>query len=87
MSGDELTTLIGAAGGREPIAELHRLEADRLIRSRWDDSTGRRRKWYELTAAGRRRLESHTEQWTRYVECVRAFLPGFRESGELRAES
>ena len=25
MSGDELTTLIGAAGEREPIAELHRL--------------------------------------------------------------
>jgi len=25
MSGDELTTLIGSAGEREPIAELHRL--------------------------------------------------------------
>ena len=25
MSGDELTTLIGAAGEREPLAELHRL--------------------------------------------------------------
>jgi len=25
VSGDELTTLIGAAGEREPLAELHRL--------------------------------------------------------------
>ena len=25
MSGDELTTLIGAFGEREPLAELHRL--------------------------------------------------------------
>jgi len=25
MSGDELHTLIGSAGGREPLAELHRL--------------------------------------------------------------
>ena len=39
------------AGTLYPL--LHRMEADKLIRSKWDDSTGRRRKWYELTAAGR----------------------------------
>ncbi len=39
------------AGTLYPI--LHRLEADKLIRSRWDAGTGRRRKWYELTASGR----------------------------------
>ncbi len=26
------------------------------MRTKWDDSTGRRRKWYELTAAGQKQL-------------------------------
>jgi PadR family transcriptional regulator, regulatory protein PadR len=42
------------AGTLYPL--LHRLEDDGLIRAKWDESTGRRRKWYELTAAGRKRL-------------------------------
>ena len=36
------------AGTLYPL--LHRLEKGKLIRSKWDSSTGRRRKWYELTA-------------------------------------
>ena len=62
------------AGTLYPL--LHRLEADKLIRSKWDDSTGRRRKWYELTAAGRRRLAQQARQWSRYVDCVRGLLSG-----------
>src|SRR5262245_37206542 len=49
---------------------LHRLETDKLIRSRWDETTARKRKWYELTAAGRRRLVSQTQEWDRYVACI-----------------
>jgi PadR family transcriptional regulator, regulatory protein PadR len=60
------------AGTLYPL--LHRLEADKLIRSRWDDATGRRRKWYELTAAGQRRLRHDAVQWNRYVECLRSLL-------------
>jgi DNA-binding PadR family transcriptional regulator len=60
------------AGTLYPL--LHRLEADKLIRSRWDDATGRRRKWYELTAAGRRRLRHDAQQWRRYVECLQRLL-------------
>jgi PadR family transcriptional regulator PadR len=60
------------AGTLYPL--LHRLEADRLIRSKWDDSTGRRRKWYQLTAAGRRALQRQAQQWTSYAECVRRLL-------------
>src|ERR1700751_2820418 len=76
-----------ATGGRVPLQAgtlyplLHRLETDKLIRSRWDESTGRRRKWYELTKAGRTRLGTDAGQWLAYAECIRALLhnvPGLR---------
>ena len=60
------------AGTLYPL--LHRLEAERLIRSRWDDSTGRRRKWYELTAAGNRRLKQQAQEWRRYADCIGQLL-------------
>ncbi len=60
------------AGTLYPL--LHRLEADELIRSKWDETTGRRRKWYDLTAAGQRRLVAQTNEWERYVACIRAVL-------------
>jgi DNA-binding PadR family transcriptional regulator len=53
---------------------LHRLEAAKLIRSRWDDSTGRNRKWYELTAAGRKRLTAQAQEWADYAACIRQLL-------------
>ena len=60
------------AGTLYPL--LHRLEGNKLIRSKWDDSTGRRRKWYELTAAGRKRLQSQAQEWHSYVECIGQLL-------------
>ena len=63
------------AGTLYPV--LHRLEKDKSIRARWDESTGRPRKWYELTAAGRKRLVQRTQSWEAYVECVRRVIqPG-----------
>lgn len=56
------------AGTLYPL--LHRLEDDRLIESRWDDSTGRRRKWYELTREGHARLKIQARQWSEYAECI-----------------
>ena len=67
------------AGTLYPL--LHRLEADRLIRSKWDDSTGRRRKWYELTAAGRKRLQRQARQWHDYVDCLNRILAPVLEAG------
>ncbi|HUQ70081.1 MAG TPA: PadR family transcriptional regulator [Planctomycetaceae bacterium] len=64
------------AGTLYPL--LHRLEADGLIRSKWDASTGRKRKWYELTAAGRRRLTAQTKEWDRYVACIQSLLAPLR---------
>jgi len=63
------------AGTLYPI--LHRLEKDKAIRAKWDESTGRPRKWYELTALGRKRLVQRTQTWEAYVECVRRVIqPG-----------
>jgi DNA-binding PadR family transcriptional regulator len=60
------------AGTLYPL--LHRLEDDGLVRSSWDDSTGRQRKWYELTAAGRKRLSAQAQEWADYADCVRQLL-------------
>lgn len=73
-------SLAGASGGMVTVQAgtlyplLHRLEADKLVRSRWDHSTGRKRKWYELTPAGRRRLQHQADQWRQYADCVRRVL-------------
>jgi PadR family transcriptional regulator PadR len=53
---------------------LHRLESEKLIRSRWDHATGRRRKWYELTEKGRKRLSQQAREWHEYAECIQRLL-------------
>ena len=60
------------AGTLYPI--LHRLESGKLVKARWDDSTGRRRKWYELTAAGRKQLTQQVREWQSFVDCIRGVL-------------
>ena len=83
-----------ASGGRvDPKAGtmyplLHRLEADGLIRSRWEQETGRRRKWYELTAKGKKKLESQAQEWFQLAACLQKLLrpvvgaaPGVSGSG------
>lgn len=60
------------AGTLYPL--LHRLEDQGLVRSSWDQSTGRPRKWYELTTAGRKRLAAQAQQWADYAACVRDLL-------------
>jgi PadR family transcriptional regulator len=45
---------------------LHRMEEEGWLSSKWGDSENNRRaKYYQLTAAGRRQLESETERWQR----------------------
>jgi PadR family transcriptional regulator PadR len=60
------------AGTLYPI--LHRLESAKLVKAKWDDATGRRRKWYELTAAGRRQLTQQVREWQSFVECIKGVL-------------
>ena len=50
---------------------LHRLEEAGGIRARWTTSeTGRRARVYEITAAGRRQLESEEEHWKAVTAAV-----------------
>jgi DNA-binding PadR family transcriptional regulator len=42
---------------------LYNLEAKGLIRSRWDESGARPRKYYSLTKAGKTRLADDSMQW------------------------
>jgi PadR family transcriptional regulator PadR len=54
---------------------LHRLEANRLVESEWGLSDNNRKaKFYQLTTAGRRQLQSKTARWTRYVDAVHRIL-------------
>ncbi len=68
------------AGTLYPL--LHRLESDKLIRSRWDSSTGRRRKWYEITAKGKKRLASQATQWRQYADCMMSLIESFVPAAE-----
>ncbi len=44
---------------------LHKLEKQKLLRSQWQDSeSGRQRKYYYITSAGRASLREGLSQWT-----------------------
>ena len=50
---------------------LHRLEERGLVESEWGLSEkNRRARYYQLTRAGRRELESRKSHWTQYAEAV-----------------
>ena len=54
---------------------LHRLEQEGWIRGKWDVlATGRRAKFYTLTAAGRRQLRAERKQWAHIVAAVAQVL-------------
>jgi len=42
---------------------LYNLEAKGLVKSRWDESGARPRKYYSLTRAGKTRLADDADQW------------------------
>ena len=53
---------------------LHRLEAAGLIKGRWSVSDGRRRRSYELTAAGQKRLQGDRMAWQDFASTVSGLL-------------
>ena len=55
---------------------LHRLEASGLVASRWSEPEGRRRRVYQLTAKGRRRLEERQTEWRAFARAVNAVVEG-----------
>ena len=54
---------------------LYRLEHQGWIASEWGESDNKRKaKFYSLTAAGRRRLQSETEKWNRMASLIASIL-------------
>jgi PadR family transcriptional regulator, regulatory protein PadR len=54
---------------------LHRLARRRLVRTEWGASENNRRaKYYELTAAGRARLNAQSVTWRRHVDAIATAL-------------
>jgi DNA-binding PadR family transcriptional regulator len=53
---------------------LHRLERAGLIQASWSVAGGRRRRVYQLTAAGRRALDTERSTWRDFSAAVTALL-------------
>ena len=54
---------------------LHRLEQQGLIKAKWAESeTGRQAKFYALTAAGRKQLETESANWARLSAAINLVL-------------
>ncbi|HWA93348.1 MAG TPA: PadR family transcriptional regulator [Terracidiphilus sp.] len=66
LSGDVLQVQQGSL-----YPALHRLEQQGWIRAKWQESeTGRQAKFYALTAAGRKQLETETANWNRLSAAI-----------------
>jgi PadR family transcriptional regulator PadR len=63
---------------------LHRLERDRLVRSRWAAAKGRRRRVYRITPAGREALAVRRLEWATFVRAVEAVLARSGEAAGSR---
>jgi len=54
---------------------LHRLERKGLLKATWDTTdTGREAKFYQLTAAGRKQLDSETAYWMQMSRAIALVL-------------
>lgn len=64
---------------------LYNLEAKGLIASRWEKGDGRKRKYYQLTDSGRRRLAKETTQWRAVTEAMIAMgiVPALASGGAV----
>lgn len=59
---------------------LYRLERKGLVAGRWVEKAGeRRRRFYRLTAVGRKLLGAETERWVEFVKAVSA-ITGVRHA-------
>jgi DNA-binding PadR family transcriptional regulator len=53
---------------------LHRLEAQGLLASAWQDVEGRRRRVYSLTAPGLRAMQERRAGWDRFAGAMQAVI-------------
>jgi PadR family transcriptional regulator, regulatory protein PadR len=70
ISGDQLEIQQGSL-----YPALYRLEHQGLLLSEWGASENNRKaKFYQLSAAGRKRLQSETDNWNRMAEVIASIL-------------
>ena len=69
-----------AEGSLYPV--LHKLEHAGLVRSGWDRESGRRRRIYRITRAGRGELEERSRRWRAIRDAVDAVLSTVGGSGD-----
>lgn len=70
--------LVTSEGTIYPL--LSRLRRDELVTTTWQESdSGPPRKYYRLTAAGRRSLAGFTDEWTRFRDAVDELLVPARD--------
>lgn len=55
---------------------LHTLEEEELITSYWDDTTGKKRKYYAITTKGKKSLKEKNEEWKIFSESVNRVIGG-----------
>ena len=55
---------------------LHSLEEKGLISSYWDDTTGKKRKYYAITIKGKKSLKEKNEEWKIFSESVNRVIGG-----------
>lgn len=55
---------------------LHRLERAGLLKSRWSEASGRRRRTYEVTERGITELRAQEQDWREFSRAVEGVLKG-----------
>ncbi len=69
---------LGPLHGYGILLRIQQISKDRLgiqITSEWGESDNKRKaKYYRLTAAGKRRLQSETEKWNRMADVIAGIL-------------
>lgn len=59
---------------------LYRLENDGLVKARWQESeSGRRRRYYEITSKGKKKLEPLRQQWKSFFVALNK-IAGFQNA-------
>ncbi|HEY7147496.1 MAG TPA: helix-turn-helix transcriptional regulator [Streptosporangiaceae bacterium] len=75
-----METLRAGSGGQFDLPTgtiypaLRRLERAGLVHTQWAEEGGRRRRLYELTAAGRRTLAAERDAWQQFSAAVTSLL-------------
>ncbi len=78
-------TVVERSGGYFELKEgslypaLHRLERQKLLRSFWREADGRRRKYYEVTEAGKRELAARKRTWLNFTAGINGVLGAGRD--------